>query len=194
MSEVSLSRQTRETDITVTLNLHGSGQAQIDTGIGFFDHMLTALTVHGGLDLSVRCQGDLAVDGHHTVEDVGIVLGQAIAKAVGDKKGINRYGTFYVPMDEALARAVLDFSGRPYLVFDAAFQPQLVGSFDPQLTAEFFRALVYHAGITAHITLLAGGNDHHKIEAIFKAFAHALKEAVQPSGAAGALSTKGILE
>ncbi len=194
MGAVSLSRQTRETDIMVTLNLHGSGQAQIDTGIGFFDHMLTALTVHGGLDLSVRCQGDLAVDGHHTVEDVGIVLGQAIAKAVGDKKGINRYGTFYVPMDEALARAVLDFSGRPYLVFDAAFQPQLVGSFDPQLTAEFFRALVYHAGITAHITLLAGGNDHHKIEAIFKAFAHALKEAVQPSGAAGALSTKGILE
>lgn len=194
MGEVSLSRQTRETDITVTLNLHGSGQAQIDTGIGFFDHMLTALTVHGGLDLSVRCQGDLAVDGHHTVEDVGIVLGQAIAKAVGDKKGINRYGTFYVPMDEALARAVLDFSGRPYLVFDAAFQPQLVGSFDPQLTAEFFRALVYNAGMTAHINLLAGVNDHHKIEAIFKAFAHALKEAVQPSGAAGALSTKGILE
>ena len=194
MGEVSLSRQTRETDITVTLNLHGSGQAQIDTGIGFFDHMLTALTVHGGLDLSVRCQGDLAVDGHHTVEDVGIVLGQAIAKAVGDKKGINRYGTFYVPMDEALARAVLDFSGRPYLVFDAAFQPQLVGSFDPQLTAEFFRALVYNAGMTAHINLLAGVNDHHKIEAIFKAFAHALKEAVQPSGAAGALSTKGLLE
>lgn len=194
MGAVSLSRQTRETDITVTLNLHGSGQAQIDTGIGFFDHMLTALTVHGGLDLSVRCQGDLAVDGHHTVEDVGIVLGQAIAKAVGDKKGINRYGTFYVPMDEALARTVLDFSGRPYLVFDAAFQPQLVGSFDPQLTAEFFRALVYNAGMTAHITLLAGANDHHKIEAIFKAFAHALKEAVQPSGAAGALSTKGILE
>lgn len=193
MGAVSLSRQTRETDITVTLNLHGSGQAQIDTGIGFFDHMLTALTVHGGLDLSVRCQGDLAVDGHHTVEDVGIVLGQAIAKAVGDKKGINRYGTFYVPMDEALARAVLDFSGRPYLVFDAAFQPQLVGSFDPQLTAEFFRALVYNAGMTAHINLLAGVNDHHKIEAIFKAFAHALKEAVQPSGAAGALSTKGVL-
>lgn len=193
MGAVSLSRQTRETDITVTLNLHGSGQAQIDTGIGFFDHMLTALTVHGGLDLSVRCQGDLAVDGHHTVEDVGIVLGQAIAKAVGDKKGINRYGTFYVPMDEALARAVLDFSGRPYLVFDAAFQPQLVGSFDPQLTEEFFRALVYNAGMTAHINLLAGVNDHHKIEAIFKAFAHALKEAVQPSGAAGALSTKGVL-
>ena len=193
MGAVSLSRQTRETDITVTLNLHGSGQAQIDTGIGFFDHMLTALTVHGGLDLSVRCQGDLAVDGHHTVEDVGIVLGQAIAKAVGDKKGINRYGTFYVPMDEALARAVLDFSGRPYLVFDAAFQPQLVGSFDPQLTEDFFRALVYNAGMTAHINLLAGVNDHHKIEAIFKAFAHALKEAVQPSGAAGALSTKGVL-
>ena len=193
MGEVSLSRQTRETDITVTLNQHGSGQAQIDTGIGFFDHMLTALTVHGGLDLTVRCQGDLAVDGHHTVEDVGIVLGQAIAKAVGDKKGINRYGSFYVPMDEALARAVLDFSGRPYLVFDAAFQPQLVGSFDPQLTAEFFRALVYHAGITAHINLLAGVNDHHKIEAIFKAFAHALRVAVQPSGAAGALSTKGVL-
>lgn len=193
MSEVSLSRQTRETDITVTLNLQGSGQAQINTGIGFFDHMLTALTVHGGLDLTVRCQGDLAVDGHHTVEDVGIVLGQAIAQAVGDKKGINRYGTFYVPMDEALARAVLDFSGRPYLVFDAAFQPQLVGSFDPQLTGEFFRALIYNAGMTAHITLLAGVNDHHKIEAIFKAFAHALRVAVQPSGAAGALSTKGVL-
>ena len=193
MGEVSLSRQTRETDITVSLNLYGSGQAQIDTGIGFFDHMLTALTVHGGLDLTVRCQGDLAVDGHHTVEDVGIVLGQAIAKAVGDKKGINRYGTFYVPMDEALARAVLDFSGRPYLVFDAAFQPLLVGSFDPQLTEEFFRALVYNAGMTAHITLLAGANDHHKIEAIFKAFAHALREAVQLSGAAGALSTKGVL-
>ena len=189
----SMHRKTSETEVSIELCLDG-GERSVSTGVGFFDHMLNAFAVHGNFGLKVKTVGDWEVDCHHTVEDVGIVRGQAIAKAVGDKKGINRYGTFYVPMDEALARAVLDFSGRPYLVFDAAFQPQLVGSFDPQLTAEFFRALVYNAGMTAHINLLAGVNDHHKIEAIFKAFAHALKEAVQPSGAAGALSTKGILE
>ena len=194
MASVNLSRTTKETAITVTLSLYGQGQAQIDTGIGFFDHMLTALAVHGGLDLTVRCQGDLAVDGHHSVEDVGIVLGQALAQALGDKGGINRFGSFYVPMDEALARVVLDISGRPYLVFDGAFEPKLLGSFDPALTVEFFRALVFQAGITAHIAVLAGANDHHKIEAIFKAFGHALKgaAAVAPGGA-GVLSTKGTL-
>lgn len=193
MGRISLARKTKETEIAVTLDLYGSGQAQIDTGIGFFDHMLTALAVHGGLDLTLTCQGDLAVDGHHTVEDVGIVLGQALAKAVGDKKGIARFGTFYVPMDEALARAVLDFSGRPYLAFDADFHPLLVGGFDPFLTEEFFRALVHHAGLTAHLTLLYGQNDHHKIEALFKAFAHALKIAAEPTGGTGVLSTKGVL-
>ncbi len=193
MASISLTRTTKETEIGLTFNLYGSGQAQIDTGIGFFDHMLTALAVHGGLDLTLKCQGDLYVDGHHTVEDVGIVFGQALAQAVGDKKGISRYGTFYVPMDEALARAVLDFSGRPYLVFDAVFQPQPLGGFDPFLTEEFFRAVVYQAGLTAHLTLLSGKNDHHKIEALFKAFAHALKMAAEPNGQAVPLSTKGVL-
>lgn len=193
MAGITLARTTKETEIQLTFNLYGSGQTQIDTGIGFFDHMLTALAVHGGMDLTLACQGDLHVDGHHTVEDVGIVFGQALAQAVGDKKGINRYGTFYVPMDEALARAVLDFSGRAYLVFDAAFQPQLLGGFDPFLTEEFFRAVAYNAGLTAHLALLSGQNDHHKIEALFKAFAHALKIAAEPNGGAGPLSTKGVL-
>lgn len=193
MRTATIFRQTKETEINLTLNLDGSGQTQILTGIGFFDHMLTALAVHSGMDLAISCHGDLAVDGHHTVEDVGIALGQALTQAIGDKKGINRYGTFYVPMDEALTRVVLDFSGRPFLVFDAAFQPQSIGSFDPQLTEEFFRALVYNAQLTAHISVLAGKNDHHKIESIFKAFAHALQIALQPNNGATLLSTKGVL-
>lgn len=193
MRTATIFRQTKETEINLTLNLDGSGQTQILTGIGFFDHMLTALAVHSGMDLAISCHGDLAVDGHHTVEDVGIALGQALAQAIGDKKGINRYGTFYVPMDEALTRVVLDFSGRPFLVFDATFQPQSVGAFDPQLTEEFFRALVYNAHLTAHISVLAGKNDHHKIESIFKAFAHALQIAAQPNNGAILLSTKGVL-
>lgn len=193
MSTGSISRRTKETDITIQLSLYGSGQANIATGIGFFDHMLTALTVHSGMDLTISCQGDLEVDGHHTVEDVGIALGQALAQAIGDKRGIGRYGSFYIPMDEALARCVLDFSGRPYLVFQADFGPQLVGTFDPALTEEFFRAVVYNAGLTAHITLLDGKNDHHKIEAIFKAFAHALQQAAAKTGHTEALSTKGVL-
>ena len=188
-----ITRQTKETDITVSLTLAGSGQADIDTGIGFFDHMLTALAVHGGLDLTVRCRGDLEVDGHHTVEDVGIVLGQALAQAVGDKGSIARFGAFYVPMDEALARVVLDFSGRSYLVFQAAFAPQLLGTYDPALTEEFFRAVAANCGLTLHITVLYGQNDHHKIEAIFKAFGHALQIAAAPNGSAGPLSTKGVL-
>lgn len=193
MSTGNISRRTKETDITIQLSLYGSGQANIATGIGFFDHMLTALTVHSGMDLTISCQGDLEVDGHHTVEDVGIALGQALAKAIGDKRGIGRYGSFYIPMDEALARCVLDFSGRPYLVFQADFGSQLVGTFDPALTEEFFRAVVYNAGLTAHITLLDGKNDHHKIEAIFKAFAHALQQAAAKTGRTEALSTKGVL-
>ena len=192
MSRGHSQRQTKETAITVDIDLKGNGQHEIQTGIGFFDHMLTAFAVHSGFDLKVQCQGDLEVDGHHTVEDVGIALGQALAQATANKIGLARYGHSLIPMDEALARAIVDISGRPYLVFQGEFKPMLVGQYDPYLTEEFFRALAYHAGITLHITLLYGENDHHKIEAIYKAVAHALKQAVC-QGQGQILSTKGTL-
>jgi len=191
MREATVTRKTRETEITVSVNLDG-GVVDIDTGIGFFDHMLEAFAVHGGIGLVVSAQGDLFVDGHHTVEDTGIVLGQAIAKALGDKGGIARFGSFYIPMDESLCFASLDISGRPYLVFDALFREEKVGDYDSCLTSEFFRALAFHAGWTLHVRVLYGQNTHHMIEGLFKAVAHAMKAAIVPTD--GVLSTKGSLD
>ncbi|MGN0607828.1 MAG: imidazoleglycerol-phosphate dehydratase HisB [Oscillospiraceae bacterium] len=192
MRTSEITRKTKETDITVKLNLDGSGKADIFTGIGFFDHMLTALSVHSGFDISVNAVGDLHVDPHHTVEDVGIVLGQAFKQAIGDMKGINRYGSAYIPMDEALGFACLDISNRPYLVFEAEFSDERVGGFDTCLTEEFFRAFAFNGGITLHVIEKYGKNDHHIIEALFKAAAHALKEAAALNGGE-ILSTKGVL-
>lgn len=192
MRTAQINRKTKETDIEIFVKLEGSGKVTVDTGIGFFDHMLTAFGVHSGIDLQVNCTGDLNVDGHHTVEDVGIVLGKAFEKALGDRKGIERYGSAYVPMDEALAFCALDISGRPFLAFDADFNDDRIGEYDTCLTEEFFRAFVYNSGITLHIRKEYGKNDHHVCEAIFKAVAHALKGAVKVSGDQ-VLSTKGVL-
>ena len=191
MRVTELKRETKETQIQVTLDLDGAGTFQGSSGIGFFDHMLTAFAVHGGFDLTLQMQGDLDVDGHHSVEDVGIVLGQAFAQVV-DKTQIVRFGSFYVPMDESLAFCALDISGRPYLHFDAAFTNPSVGALDCCLVEEFFRAFAMNSGITLHIRLEYGSNDHHKIEAIFKAVAHALQQAVQLREG-GVLSSKGVL-
>ena len=192
MRNAEIKRKTKETDITVALDLDGSGKVDIDTGIGFFDHMLTAFGVHSGMDLAVKCVGDLNVDGHHTVEDVGIVIGQAVAKALGDKGGIARYGSAYVPMDEALSFCALDISGRAFLAFNAQFTAERCGEFDTCLTEEFFSAFAMNSGITLHIREEYGKNDHHIIEAMFKAVAHALKDAMSVTGG-GVLSTKGVL-
>ncbi|MBS7369816.1 MAG: imidazoleglycerol-phosphate dehydratase HisB [Oscillospiraceae bacterium] len=192
MRKAQLSRTTKETDIAVTLDLDG-GAAEIETGIGFLDHMLTALSLHGGIGLSVKCRGDLHVDGHHTVEDIGIVLGQALAKALGDKSGIMRYGSAYIPMDESLAFCCLDISARPFLVFDAKFTNERVGEFDTCLAEEFMRAFAFNAGITLHLRVEYGTNDHHKLEALFKALAYALKQAVKLNESGSAVSTKGVL-
>ena len=184
-------RKTRETDVSVTLNLDG-GPRDIATGVGFFDHMLTALAVHGGLGLTVRAQGDLDVDCHHTVEDVGIALGQALGQALGGKEGLRRYGSAYIPMDEALGFCALDLSGRAFLVFSAAFPEERVGAFDTCMTGEFFRALAVNAGVTLHLECRYGKNSHHMIEALFKAFAHALREGAAVEGTE-VLSSKGEL-
>jgi len=191
MRKAKLTRNTKETQIELEFNLDGKGIRDISTGIGFFDHMLELFAVHGGFDLKVKCKGDTDVDGHHTVEDIGIVLGSCIAKAVGDKDGIERYASCYLPMDEALTRTVLDISGRPYLAFDADLQG-MAGGFDAQLTGEFFRAVCVNAGITCHIDVLSGSNLHHVIESIFKGFARALKTAVKVTGK-GIPSSKGTL-
>lgn len=188
-----ITRTTRETDIDITVSLDGNGKAEIDTGIGFFDHMLTALSVHSGISMTIKVKGDLHVDGHHTVEDTGIALGQALSAALGNKSGIKRYGTSYIPMDESLAMTSLDISNRPFLVFNAEFTNQSCGAYDVCLTEEFFRAFAFNAGITMHINLLYGTNDHHKCEAIYKSAAHALKEAVTFSESEKPLSTKGVL-
>lgn len=187
-----ITRKTKETDITVKLNLDG-GEVKINTGIGFLDHMLTALGVHGGFGLEVTAKGDLYVDGHHTAEDVGITLGQAFAKALGDKSGIMRYGTAFIPMDESLGFCSLDISARPFLVFNAQFDNERVGEFDTCLTEEFMRAFAFNAGITLHLRVEYGSNDHHKIEALFKALAYALKAATRLNSDGAAVSTKGVL-
>lgn len=185
-------RNTKETQIKVELNLDG-GEVKVDTGIGFFDHMLTAFGVHGGFGLNVKVTGDLDVDTHHTVEDTGIALGKAFNEALGDMSGINRYGTFYIPMDESLAQASLDISNRPFLVFNAEFAQEKCGDYETCVTEEFWRAFAVNSAITLHINVLYGVNAHHEIEAIFKAVAHALKIAVQRNGDDCVLSTKGVL-
>lgn len=185
-------RKTKETDIKLSLNLDG-GEILIDTGIGFFDHMLNSFATHGGFGLKLSVSGDLYVDEHHTIEDTGIVLGKAFAEALGDKSSIDRFGSFYVPMDEALAFASVDISGRPYLVFEAEFPQAVCGKYDCSMTVEFMRALAFNAGITLHLKSLYGDNSHHITEALYKAVAHALRLAVKANQSAKPLSTKGVL-
>ena len=194
MREAKIVRQTTETDIQVTFNADGEGLAEIDTGIGFFDHMLILFSKHGLFDTLIKCDGDLAVDGHHTVEDIGLALGQAVKAALGDKAGIVRYGTSFVPMDETLAQVSLDISGRPYLVYDAGEMAPMIGQYDSQLTEEFLRAFSMQSGITLHVKIIYGSNSHHKVEAIFKALGQALGQAVQKNPRIhGVMSTKGTL-
>jgi len=190
-----VTRNTAETRITVTVNLDGTGKASLATGIGFFDHMLDQIARHGLIDLDIHADGDLHIDGHHTVEDVGITLGQAVAKAVGDKKGIRRYGHAYVPLDEALSRVVIDFSGRPGLLMNVPFKSGMIGTFDSQLAHEFFQGFVNHAFVTLHVDNLRGENAHHQCETVFKAFARALRAALEldPRSAGTIPSTKGSL-
>lgn len=188
-------RKTKETDITLSLNLDGKGDAEIDTGVGFFNHMLEGFARHGFFDLDVKVTGDLEVDCHHTIEDAGIVLGTVIKKALGDKKGIRRFGSCILPMDETLVLCAIDLSGRPYLVFDADFTSEHVGDMDTEMVKEFFYAVSYTAGMNLHIKVLEGGNQHHMIEAMFKSFARALDEAVSyDPRIKDVLSTKGSLE
>ncbi|MDP4089683.1 MAG: imidazoleglycerol-phosphate dehydratase HisB [Bacillota bacterium] len=187
-------RGTKETSIKAGINLDGEGNCSVDTGIGFFDHMLNLMGAHGMLDLIINAKGDLNVDCHHTVEDIGIVIGSCLKDALGDKKGIVRYGTAYVPMDETLVLVSLDISGRPYLVFDAEFTVDKLGGFDTEMVEEFFRALAFNAGITLHIKVMYGKNNHHMVEGIFKAFGRALREAVTiDDKIKGVMSTKGML-
>ena len=187
-------RKTNETSITIVLELDGSGQAEISTGVGFLDHMLTLFTVHGFFDLNIQAQGDTYIDDHHTVEDIGICLGQAFAQALGDKSGINRYGHAYVPMDETLARVCVDFSNRPYLHYDVTITDQKVGTFDTALVIEFLRALSLQSGLTLHVDLLHGENAHHIIEAVFKGLGRAMGEGTSlKQGLVGTLSSKGSL-
>lgn len=195
MRVYEIERNTKETKIKMSLNLDGSGKANINTGIGFMDHMLELLAFHGDFDLMVKCDGDLKVDSHHSVEDIGIVLGDCIAGALGDKKGITRYGFFKMPMDEALVETVLDISGRSFLVYNATLPTQRLGIYETEMTEEFFRAVAFHAGITLHINEIYGSNTHHIIEAMFKSFARALKEAVSidEKHKDQVISSKGIL-
>lgn len=192
-----VNRKTTETEISLSINLDGSGKSNVDTGIGFFDHMLTLFSAHGCFDLKVKCKGDIEIDGHHSIEDVGIALGQAFRSAIGDKRGISRYGSFYLPMDESLVLIALDISGRPFLVYDPGSSPMspMIGNYDTELTEEFLRAFAFQAGITLHVKILCGKNSHHKIEAIFKGLGHALRIAVEtdPRIKGGIPSTKGLL-
>ena len=191
---IELTRKTKETEIKISLNLDGKGESRVGTGIGFFDHMLEGFSRHGFFDLALEIKGDLEVDGHHSVEDAGIVLGQAIRDALGDKKGICRYGYFVLPMDDALALCAVDLCGRPFFDFDCTFTAQRVGALDTELVREFFYAVSYSAGMNLHIKMLSGVNSHHMIEAVFKAFARALDQAVRKDARiTDVLSTKGSL-
>lgn len=195
MRTAAMKRETKETQIFLAVNLDGSGKSELNTGIGFFDHMLDALSRFGLLDLQIACRGDLEVDAHHTVEDVGIVLGKAIREALGDRAGIRRTGSAYMPMDEALAFAAIDISGRPYLSYQAEFTAPMCGTMDTQLVEEFFRAVSVNAGLTVHVKVLDGRNDHHKMEALFKAFGLALRDAMEHDPrVVGVRSTKGALD
>lgn len=187
-----IKRKTTETDISVKLNLDGSGNVKVETGLGFFDHMLTAMFVHSGFDIELSVKGDLQVDSHHTVEDTGIVLGQALQKALGDKKGIVRFSDCYIPMDESLSFCAIDISGRPYLVFDAEFKNQFIGAFDTCMIEEFMRAFSVNASVTLHIKNVYGADDHHKAESMFKALAYCLKSAAAVKGDR-IMSSKGVL-
>lgn len=193
--KAEIHRKTNETDIKVAIDLYGGGNFNIKTGIGFFDHMLSHISKHGFIDLDIDATGDLEVDSHHTIEDIGIVLGQSITKALGEKKGIKRYGSMILPMEEALVLCAIDLSGRPYLSFDAKFTVEKVGDMDTEMVEEFFRAICINGGVNLHIKVLSGTNNHHIIEAMFKAFGKALDEATQiDPRIEGVLSTKGILE
>ncbi|MEH7454839.1 imidazoleglycerol-phosphate dehydratase HisB [Gottfriedia acidiceleris] len=185
-------RTTKETSISLSLNLDGKGISKITTGIGFLDHMLTLFSFHSGIDLTIECNGDIEVDDHHTTEDIGLALGQALLDALGDKKGVNRYGYSYVPMDETLARVVVDFSGRPYLIYDAKIEREKVGMLDTQNVKEFFKSVSNEAKMNCHMEVLYGENDHHKIEALFKAFGRAVREACKIVSN-DIPSTKGVL-
>ncbi len=195
MRESEVKRNTLETNISVRINLDGSGKSVISTGIGFFDHMLDQIARHGMIDLSIEAKGDLHIDGHHTVEDVGIALGQAFREAIGEKRGIRRYGHAYVPLDEALSRVVVDLSGRPGLEMEADFTRSMIGEFDTELVHEFFRGFVNHANVTLHLDVLKGNNAHHQVETLFKAFGRALRAACEmdPRLQGGIPSTKGSL-
>ena len=196
MRSGNVMRETKETKIDLTIDLDGCGRADVESGIGFFNHMLTLFAAHGRFDLVLNCDGDIEVDGHHSVEDIGIALGQAVHKALGDKKGITRYGTFFLPMDETLVMVSLDISGRPFLVYDAGGEmAPMIGQYDTELTEEFLRAFAFNAGITLHVKVMYGTNSHHKVEAIFKALGRALHAAVKinPETADEIPSTKGML-
>lgn len=194
MRSATIKRKTAETDVAVSLNLDGTGRAKVQSGIGFFDHMLTLFSVHSLFDLTVACDGDIHIDGHHTVEDIGIALGDAFREAIGEKRGIVRYGSFYLPMDETLALVALDISGRPFLHFDCKDMAPRVGAFDTELVEEFLRAFAFHAGLTLHVNLLYGSNTHHKVEAIFKALGRALRIATESDPRVdGIPSSKGVL-
>ena len=195
MRTAQITRKTNETDITVSVDLYGTGRRDITTGVGFFDHMLDQLARHALIDITISATGDLHIDDHHTVDDVGIALGQALAQAMGDKRGIRRYGSFHLAMDDSLLRAALDLSGRPYLVWDVEFPTPKIGGFDTELVREFFQAFSTHGGITLHVSKLAGINSHHIAEAAFKAVARALREALEADPRSGDAipSTKGTL-
>ena len=189
-----VSRRTGETDINISLDLDGQGTSNLDTGMGFFEHMLNLFTTQGQFNLKVECSGDLFVDGHHSVEDIGIALGQAFTKAMGDKVGIKRYGTAFVPMDEALIMVSLDLSGRAFLNYEVLVKAQMIGDYDTELTEEFLRAFAFNAGITLHVKMMAGSNSHHIVEGVFKALARALREALTiDERIQGVMSTKGML-
>ncbi|AYU54801.1 imidazoleglycerol-phosphate dehydratase HisB [Staphylococcus debuckii] len=190
----SKQRETKETSIKISIDLSGEQITSIKTGVGFLDHMLTLFSFHSGISCQIEVQGDNEVDDHHTTEDVGIVLGQLLLEAIKDRQSFTRYGSFYIPMDETLARVVTDISGRPYLSFNAQFSKEKVGTFDTELVEEFFRGLVINARLTTHINLIRGGNTHHEIEAIFKAFARSLKIALSDDGFKGVPSSKGVIE
>lgn len=192
MRKIEINRTTKETEINCVLNIDGSGKYNISTGIGFLDHMLELFSFHSGFDLTLDVQGDIEIDSHHTAEDVGLVLGEAILKSVGDKKGINRYGCMHLPMDETLARVTLDLSGRPYLVYDCTYQRSDLGTLDVQNIKEFFKSVSNTSLMTLHLSVLYGENDHHKAEALFKGFGRALKEAVQITSNQ-VMSSKGVL-
>lgn len=192
MRQAEIHRKTGETDIAISLVIDGEGRFEGTTGIGFFDHMMNLLACHSSMDISITCQGDLEVDNHHTIEDLGIALGSVFLKALGDKKGIRRYGAFFCPMDETLSRIVLDLSGRPYFVYDVKIPVERIGTFETEMTREFFLAFAMHGMMNLHMACLYGENGHHIVESLFKGLGHALKEAVTVEGGR-VLSTKGVL-